>query len=148
MTPQETETQLGGVVHLDTQSSAPRGLDLTAAAVYRLTGGGSLDFGGSEYEEASREQLEAELAQPDDDYGWWDLRAGTYFIRFNEDVELDDGNVGLVYPHRRLLAAGGHHPAFQIQGGQSPLEVPIMVAERGLRIKENARVSKLLVLTE
>lgn len=145
---EEIAGQLRNVVHLDTQATSNRGLDLTAASIYRIMGSGSLDFGGSEFEKARREKLEPEHAQPDDDYGWWELKAGTYFLRYNETAELDAGRVAVVQPHRRLLAAGAHHPSFQVQGRQDPLETLLEVAERGVRIKENARVSKMLVLDD
>lgn len=140
---QTTADKLDGLVHLDTQA-APHGVDLTVTAVFRLTGAGSLDFGGSEFEEAARERLEPEKAQPDDDYGWWELRAGTYVVRYNESVS--EAGVLLVTPHRRLLQAGAHHAAFQVQEPTDQLEAVLIVPERGVRIKENARISRLAIL--
>ncbi|MFW6010559.1 MAG: deoxycytidine triphosphate deaminase, partial [Gemmatimonadota bacterium] len=54
------------LVHLDSQR-ARRGLDLTVERIARVTGGGRLDFGGSEFEPAGRESLAPELASPEDD---------------------------------------------------------------------------------
>lgn len=142
---EETQTQLSDVVHADTQQTARYGFDLTVDEIYRITGSGALDFGGSEFEEPTREALEPEFARPEDDYGWWELRAGTYLLRFNEGVELEEESVALVLPHERLLSTGGRHAAFQVQGAHSPLETTLVVPERGLRIKENARVSKVVV---
>jgi len=143
--PESTADLLDDLVHLDTQS-APRGIDLTVTAVFRLTSAGSLDFGGSEFEKADRERLEPEKAQPDDDYGWWELRAGTYTLRYNESVAEEEAL--LVTPHRRLLDTGAHHASFQVQEPTDPLETVLAVPERGVRIKENARVSRVALLGE
>lgn len=142
----ETATQLDGLVHLDTQR-ADYGIDLTAGAVYRLTGGGQLDFGGSEFEPAPRETLTPELANSDDDYGWWTLEAGTYIIRYNETPALDPNHWAQVVPHPRLLQAGLHHPTFVVANAPDagPLETPLFVGPSGGRLKENGRISRLIV---
>lgn len=141
-----TSALLEGLVHLDTQRAAA-GLDLTADEVARLTGPGALDFGGSEFAPADREELEPELADPGDDYGWWELEPGTYVLRCNESLALDGGRVGVVHPLPRLQQAGAHHPTFVLTGPADPLETLLTVGEGGCRMKENCRVSRLLVLT-
>ena len=100
-----TSTHVDRIVHLDTQRAAS-GLDLTIGSVFRVTGAGQLDFGGSEFAPATREEVTPQRARPDDDYGWWNLEAGTYIIRYNEALELDDEHMAQVFPHERLLHAG------------------------------------------
>ena len=146
-----TAERIEGLVHLDTQR-ARAGLDLTVARVARLTGPGALDFGGSEFEPARREPIEPELADPDDDYGWWELEPGSYLVGYNEAPALGDGHVGLVHALPRLGRAGASHAAFVIDGGEAPggggdaPEALLTVGAGGCRLKENCRISRLLVL--
>lgn len=137
--------QLDGLVHLDTQRAAV-GLDLTVGRIARLTGPGALDFGGSEFEPARREVLTPERASPGDDYGWWELEAGTYVARYNEKLDLVAGQLGAIHPLPRLQQAGAFHPAFVADEAQEPLETLLTVGEAGCRLKENCRVSRLVVL--
>ena len=147
----ETRSSLDGLVHFDTQSSAASGLDLTAAEVFALTSPGQIDFGGSEARPAERRRIEPEKEAPDDDYGWWDLEEGTYIVRYNEAAALQPGQVALVVPHERLLVTGARHAAFAVRTpheASEAMETPLAVGRSGLRIKENARLSTLLVFEE
>ncbi|PSQ93023.1 MAG: deoxycytidine triphosphate deaminase [Bacteroidetes bacterium SW_4_67_19] len=148
----DTRQRLDGLVHFDTQSSAARdGLDLTVAAVFAFTGPGQLDFGGDEEQPAERRRLDPEKADPGDDYGWWDLEAGTYAVRFNELLELSAGQLALLTPHERLLQAGAHHPVSGLRApreASEAIEAVLSVGRAGLHIKENARLSTLLLFEE
>ena len=141
---QHSSERLDNIVHLDTQAPG-LGIDLTVAEVHRISGPGSLDFGGSEFEAASHERIPPQKRDPEDDYGWWDLKEGQYVVRYNEGVDPGAG-VAVVYPHTRLLHAGGHHPAFSIQEPQDPIEGLLLVGSAGLHLKENCRVSTLLLV--
>lgn len=134
---------VSGLVHLDTQR-ADQGLDLTVDTVFHLMGAGQLDFGGSEFEPAAREPLTPQRANPDDDYGWWNLGAGTYIIRYNEIIDLAVGQRAEVVPLDRLMQAGASHPAFTVHGTQDPMETLLTVGEHGVHLKENCRVSRLI----
>lgn len=136
--------RLEHVVHLETQAHEYE-VDLTAGDVYRLTGPGSLDFGGSEFEEAHRNHLQPKLANPDDEYGWWDLTEGAYIVRYNEAVDPGENAIAFVQPHERILMAGAHHPAFHFRGRRENLETLFIVGDGGCKLKENCRVSKLLI---
>lgn len=140
----QTRSRVDGLVHFGTQEAAV-GLDLTVASVHRITGPGSLDFGGSEEEPASTEGVASELRDPDDDYGWWELEAGTYRIRYNESLSLEAGEWAHVFPLERLLRAGASHAAFLVDGSRDPLEVLLRVGDAGCRLKENCRVSRVVV---
>jgi deoxycytidine triphosphate deaminase len=141
---QRAEAAARQIVHADTQRGEA-GFDLTVDELFVLNGKGALDFGGSEFKPASYTRLEAELADPEDDYGWWNVEAGSYLIRFNESVRLEEDEVGFIYPHRRLLAAGLQHPAFVVDESLDEVSVLIQCTGPGARIKENARVSTLVV---
>lgn len=136
--------QLDSLVHLDTQR-APSGIDLTVDTVYRTTGHGQLDFGGSEFQAAPRERLDPVLDDPEDDYGWWTLEKGAYLIQYNESLTLEDGQQAVVSPLERTLHAGAHHGTFVLDGGRDPLETLLVVSRMGCRLKENCRVSRLVV---
>lgn len=141
----ETRARVDGLIHLDTQRAAA-GIDLTAGEIFRLTGPGSLDFGGGELEAADRAKVVPELRDGDDDYGWWELRAGSYVVRYNESLDLEDGELAHVFPLERVLVAGASHAAFVADGPREPLEALLSVGAAGCNIKENARVSRLIVL--
>lgn len=141
----ETRSNTAGLVHLDTQKAAV-GLDLTVASIYRLTGPGSLDFGGSELEPAERQEVEPELRDAEDDYGWWELAPGTYIARYNETLDLAENRWATVLPLERLLAAGASHAAFGVDGSRDPLEALLLVGDAGCNLKENARISRLVVM--
>lgn len=140
-----TRSRVDGLVHLETQGASV-GLDLTVDSVYRLTGPGSLDFGGSEEEEAEVEKVEAQLRSDDDQYGWWKLPAGSYRVRYNESVDPGEGRLAHVFPLERLLRAGASHAAFLVDGPREPLEALLSVGEPGVLLKENCRISRIVVL--
>jgi deoxycytidine triphosphate deaminase len=137
--------QLNGLVHFDTQR-APNGLDLTVDAVFRTTGPGQLDFGGSECQAAPRERIEPACDDPEDDYGWWTLETGGYVIQYNESLSLGDEEQAVVTPLERTLQAGAHHGSFVLDDDRDPLETLLVVSRMGCRLKENCRVSRLVVL--
>jgi len=141
----DTRSHVDRLLHLDTQK-ADVGLDLTVGAVFRLTGPGSLDFGGSERRDAERKEVNPALRDPDDDYGWWALEAGTYLIRYNESLDLADDQIAHVLPLERLLLAGASHPGFLVDGSRNPLETLLSVGHAGCNLKENCRVSRVLIL--
>ncbi len=145
LAPDDLAHQLDGLVHLDTQR-APNGLDLTVNTVYRTTGHGQLDFGGSEFEAAPREALTPVLDDPDDDYAWWTLEEGGYVIEYNESLTLTDGQRARISPLDRTLRAGAHHGTFILDEGRDPLETLLVVTRMGCRLKENCRLSRLVVL--
>ncbi len=136
---------LADTIHRDTQEHADS-CDLTVNSVYEVTGSGSLDFGGSEFVEADQHLIEPEKEDPEDDYGWWHLNEGTYLVEYNERPDNVPNGVAIVFPHERLLRTGSSHPAFLARSGIK-LTTPLNVGETGCDIKENARISKMVVVT-
>jgi len=139
-----SSAHVASLIHLDTQRAEP-GIDVTVEAVFRVTGPGRLDFGGSEYQPAGREEVPPQRAHPDDEYGWWKLERGTYVIRYNEALSLDEGQHARVFPHPRLLQAGATHAAFVVDATSGPMETLLTVGDAGCHLKENSRVSRLLI---
>ena len=121
-------------------------VDLTVKEIRKIDAGGALDFGGSEFQKASTTLLEPEKKSTEEPYGWWKLGPGNYVIKFNERIELKNPWVIIIVPHSRLLAAGGSHPSVMIDDPSEDTQILIGVGAHGLAIKENARVSRALVL--
>jgi len=143
--PDVLATQLDGLVHLDTQRARP-GIDLTVDAIYRTTGHGQLDFGGSEFQAAPRERLTPVLDDPDDDYAWWTLDAGAYIVQYNEALTLEDDQQAVLSPLERTLLAGAHHSTIVFDGPRDPIEMLLVVSRMGCRFKENCRLSRLVLI--
>jgi deoxycytidine triphosphate deaminase len=131
-------TLVDGIVHEPTQTEG-RGLDLTLDAVYEVEEPGRVDFGGGELADADLTPVPTEKRTPDDDYGWWHLAGGAYLVEHNEDLATDDAV--LVQPRDAVLARGAFHPTVRVT--ELP-HLPLTVANGGIRLKENARVSTLL----
>jgi deoxycytidine triphosphate deaminase len=130
-----------GLVHEPTQTEG-RGVDLTAAGVHRVADPGRVDFGGGELAAADLETVETELRNPDDDYEWWHLDAGRYLLSYNESLSAPEDVSLLVQTREAVRARGAFHPTLHVD---SLSAVPLAVGGAGLRLKENARVSTLLV---
>lgn len=146
LSPDELAQQVDGLVHLDTQRAAS-GIDLTVDAIYRTTGHGQLDFGGSEYKSVPREPLTPVLDDPDDDYAWWTLEEGAYIVEYNESLTLTDEQRAQITPLERTLHAGAHHSTVLRTEGGDPLSTLLVVSRTGCRLKENCRLSRLIVYT-
>ncbi|WP_254838407.1 dCTP deaminase [Natronomonas marina] len=129
------------LVHEPTQTEG-RGVDLTAAGVHRVAAPGRVDFGGGELEAADLEAVETEPRNPDDDYEWWHLDAGRYLLSYNESLSAPEDVSLLVQTREAVRARGAFHPTLHVD---SLSAVPLAVGGAGLRLKENARVSTLLV---
>jgi len=125
------------LIHEPTQTGD--GVDLTAEYVARLDGGGEIDFGGDEYRRPPSEAVGLEYRAADDEYGWWELDAGTYLVRYNETLTAPPEPLTLA-PHPRLVELGVTHPTLHVR--ELP-RVPLSVPEGGVAIKENARLSTL-----
>ncbi|OLZ41321.1 dCTP deaminase [Natrinema saccharevitans] len=119
------------------------GIDLTVGAVYEVAAPGRIDFGGDELVDADLEPVPTDLEASDDEYGWWHLEGGQYVIQHNEFL-TDLAEPVQLQPRNELLARGGSHPSMQVRD-HLPL-IPLTVADGGLRLKENARVSRLVPL--
>lgn len=130
---------LDGIVHEPTQSGE-RGFDLTVAGLHEVVAPGQVDFGGGELDPAATEPRDSRLRNPEDDYGWWELGAGTYLVEYNESIAAD-GLVFSLQTRDEVLARGATHPTLRVT--ELP-RVPLTVGGAGLDLKENARVSTLV----
>jgi hypothetical protein len=137
---------ISGIIHENTQRHEGH-IDLTVAEIYRITGAGSLDFGGSEFKPATLEKLNPEKQRSGDNYGWWKLGRGPYKILFNESVDLPKGATGVIVPHHHARKAGLVANSLLISSGEDAddLFMNVTVSEAGCNIKENARIAKLWI---
>jgi len=116
---------------------------LTVKNVYSVDPTGRVDFGGSEYSPAGKMPIVAQRGKMEDKYLWWDLGRGSYFIEFNETVELAADEFGYVEADDRLVRAGATHAPFFLRGRMAPVETLITVAALRVQVKQNARISRI-----
>lgn len=138
MTTTDIVDRLDGIVHEDTQVH-DFGVDLTASTIYRIDAPGRVDFGGGELQAARIDPVETSLRDSEDDYGWWHLDGGTYLLEHNE--RLSPGMPLYLQTRRELRGRGAYHPSVTTTQLE---QIPLTVADGGIRIKENARVSTLM----
>ena len=117
---------------------------LTGAQVVRLLSQGKVDFGGSEYKEAETEPAQLRKLTVDDQHGWWTLGPGTYVLDLNETVELPLHCFALITPLERIVMNGCFHPTVVAPPNGETIRIPFHVGTKGIEIKQNARISKLL----
>ncbi len=127
------------ITYKDTQISE-KSMDLTVKNIYKLENRGEIDFGGGERKDGKTKKVETSKKNPDDDYGWWNLEPGTYLVEYNE--ELKEERPILLQPLERLTKNSAIHPT-KIVGKLE--KIPLVVGETGINIKENSRISRILV---
>ena len=121
-------------------------VDLTVKSISRIATTSSLDFGGGEFVPGERVALVPKKMRPDDKYGWWLLAEGEFLIEYNEELSLPPHHLAIIQPHERLLESGATHGVRFITEPNEKLLTLIQVGKADIQIKENARVSKLIVL--
>jgi hypothetical protein len=92
---------------------------------------------------AGRVEIAAHQLRPDDNYRWWALDGGSYFIECNETMSLAADQIALIEPDDRLLRAGGWHAPIFVRGHVDPVELLLTIGVPQLRVKENARVTRV-----
>ncbi len=130
----------GNLVHPPKQISR-NVVELTIKAIDSFYSQGHLDFGGSEFRSALLENV-APILEDDPNYAWWSLSPGQYLITYNE-ILTDVNYYTLIYPHNRLIQAGSTHPAFfwTPTSKNQKISTILHVGEKGIRLKENSRIS-------
>lgn len=131
-----------GIIHEETQL-AEKGVDLTVDSVSRPETPTDLDFGGGEEQIGESVEITPKKRNEDDEYGWWNLEKGLYIIEFNEEIEVAEA-AGTVVPLARLTKSGSFHGSLKFSGRLESNPV-LSVSSAGLNLKENARISRLLV---
>ena len=134
-----------GIIHEGKQlAEDKKALYLTAKRIGKISGGGSLDFGGSEYSEGVIEWIEPQKKSEDDDYGWWYLKNDSYWVEYNESIDLPGGAVLYFQPWEKAVQAGLVHPSGFITDPIKTLATVVTVGDYTVSLKENGRISKVL----
>lgn len=133
-----------GAIAIKKQVNYPY-FDLTVQKLFRIKTGGQLDFGGSEYEQSSTTPCLPVKRKPEDQYGWWDLHEGYFLIKYNERLNLMKNQGAILQPHNRLLACGCFHPTLMITKIDDLFRILLWVPKIGIKIKENSRISQLII---
>ena len=123
------------------------GVYLTIGKIFRFTDKAEIDFGGSEYKESKLAEITPVKRSREEKYGWWNLPHGEYLIEFNEELHklLPAAKVVILQPSERITANGAFHTT-KVLEKKGKIKVTLYVGKNGINIKENARVSKLIVL--
>ena len=123
------------------------GVFLTIGKIFRFAGKGEIDFGGDEYKKSEAQEINPVKRNVEDKYGWWELPQGEYLIEFNEELQdiFPSAKLVILQPSERITVNAVFHPTKVIEK-KGKIRAPIYVGEKGINIKENARVSKLIVL--
>lgn len=140
----ELAALVGGMISAKKQQGA-FGVALTVKRVRRVLAGGSLDFGGSEFQRASTESLDPVKKGVEEPYGWWSLVEGAYLVEYNERIPSSDNRLIWICAHERLIHAGGSHSPVLTKSVNEGTSVLLSVGSGGLHIKENARISEAAV---
>lgn len=130
---------LSQTVYRDKQLS-PDGVHLTLKSISTPSSPGQIDFGGGEYETAENREIAPEKRCEEDDYGWWNLHAGEYIVRFNEEIS-SKGPTFCVVSNQRLIGCGCSLASVFLH--QGPIATILRVPQVGVSIKENARIALL-----
>ncbi len=142
---EEAAKFLSGLIHAPKQVQA-RGVDLTCKQAYILAGPGRLDFGGSELEFGNKKKHPRVKRNEEDKYGWWELGGGQYVMEYNEELDLPEGKMAVLFPMAELLENEASHPTVFIVAGEKLPAMCLSVGPPGIKIKANARISRLVVL--
>ncbi len=118
-------------------------VSLTVKNIYSIEPTGQVDFGGGEYVAAGGVLVEPTRRRPEERYPWWNLGRGSYFVEFNETIELALDEVAILEPDERLVRAGASHPTVFLRGRISPVETLLQVSALRVELKQNARTSRL-----
>jgi hypothetical protein len=118
-------------------------VNLTASKISALDPTGQVDFGGNEYIPAGHIEIAPHSVRPEDRYQWWTLGSGSYFVECNETLNLAEDEIALIEPDDRLLRAGASHVPQFVRGHVAPVALLLEVKATCVRVKENARISRV-----
>jgi len=136
-----------GAIDLETQLT-PNGFDLTAGKIYAFDEAGAVDFSNKERMVPEGKEIIPKKKNPEDKFGWWELKKGTYKVRTNETVNLPNDLVAQAFTRTTLLRIGAftQHGVWDA-GFTGRGEFVLIVGNPcGIKIKQNARIAQLVFL--
>jgi dUTP pyrophosphatase len=134
-------------LNLDIQLT-PNGFDLTAAGVSEFVSCGALDFSNKERVIPQTKDVYLRKKSPQDKFGWWHLKKGTYKIRTNEAFNLPNDLTVIAYPRSSLLRMGAFtQTAVWDAGFKGKSEFILTVSNsKGIKLKQNARITQAVFI--
>ena len=134
-------------LNLDIQLT-PNGFDLTAGSVFEFLSSGALDFSNKERTLPQTKEVCLKKKDPQDKFGWWNLKRGAYKIRTNESVNLPKDLAVVAFPRSSLLRIGAFTQTGVWDAGFRGKSEFILVVEnpQGLRLKQNARIIQIIFI--
>src|ERR1700726_3534549 len=138
----DSASYIAGIIHPKYQVHG-FSVHLTVRKIYAIDPVGKLDFGGGEYVPAGKVEIAKHHLSREDNYLWWELDGESYFFKCNETLSLAPDQIALIEPEDRLLRAGGWHVPIFVRGHVDPVELLLTVGVLQLRVKENARISRV-----
>lgn len=134
-------------IDLDTQLT-PNGFDLTVKNIFEFESDGAIDFSNKERKIPEGKEMAPQKQNPQDKFGWWNLKKGVYKIRTNETVSLPQDLIGIAFSRTSLLRMGAFTANGVWDAGFKGKSEFILVVENpyGIKIKQNARIIQLVFL--
>lgn len=134
-------------INLETQLT-PNGFDLTVAGIFEFDASGALDFSNKERKVPKGKEILPKKKNPQDKFGWWNLKKGACKIRCNENINLPHDLIAISFPRTSLLRMGVFTQAGIWDAGfQGKSEFILVVSNpKGIRIKQNARITQLIFI--
>ncbi|MCK5287699.1 MAG: deoxyuridine 5'-triphosphate nucleotidohydrolase [Candidatus Omnitrophica bacterium] len=141
----EKKSLIENSINLEKQLT-PNGFDLTVGQIFEFDSCGALDFSNSERVVPECKQILAEKNNPEDRFGWWNLKKGVYKIKTNEIVNLPNDLIGFGFTRTSVLRMGALTQNGVWDAGFKGKGEFILVVENqyGIKIKENARIVQLV----
>lgn len=136
-----------GCIDLETQLTS-NGFDLTCASIAQFSQRGALDFSSKERIIPACKDLLPKKSKPQDKFGWWLLKQGTYKVKTNETVNLPHNLVAMAFSRTSLLRMGGFTQHGVWDAGFCGKGEFILSVENplGIKLKQNARIAQLVFL--
>lgn len=134
-----------GYIDLDIQLT-PNGFDLTVAKVFEFNASGAVDFSNNERMIPAGKEVSPKKKSPQDKFGWWSLKKGTYKIKTNETVNLTNDLIALAFSRTSLLRMGcfTQHGVWDAGFKGKGEFVLIVDNPKGIELKQNARIAQLV----
>ena len=134
-------------INLDKQLT-PNGFDLTVDKIFEFVSSGALDFSNDERVLPEVKEISPKKINPDDKYGWWQLKKGVYKIRTNETINMPTNLTALAFSRTSVLRMGAFTQHGVWDAGFKGKSEFVLIVEnpQGIRLKQNARIAQLVFL--
>lgn len=141
----EERNLIENYINLDKQIT-PNGFDLTVGKIFKFTLQGALDFSNKERVVPEGKEILSQKINPEDKFGWWELKRGIYKVKTNEIINLSHNLVALAFSRTSLLRLGGFTQHGVWDAGFRGRSEFVLGVENpaGIRLKENARIAQLV----